>query len=312
MRVLPLNAIRAFATVGRLLSFSRAADELSVTPSAVSHQIRLLEDHLGVALLRRKNKHVALTPEGRIYLQEVSEGLTRMARASTTLKAARGQRILRVSVMPSLASLWLVPRIGGFAEAYPDIAIVVGATRELVDFQAGQFDVAIWHGQEPQPGYRFDPLEGNDLFPICSPKLLKGRTPLRAPADLRHHTLLESSDDLYVGGPNPGWQIWLQAAGVPHITSKRLMSFSPRHLMHRAVLEGLGVGLSRTLLVADALAKGQLVCPFGPVMSLTSSYSLVCPETIAEHEEVAVFREWLLHQARTTSERLKILPKGSK
>jgi LysR family glycine cleavage system transcriptional activator len=312
MRTLPLNAIRTFATVGRLLSFSRAAEELSVTPSAVSHQIRLLEDHLGVALLRRKKNHVALTAEGRLYLQEVSEGLTRMARASTTLKAAKGQRILRVSVMPSLAALWLVPRIGGFANAHPDIAIVVGATRELVDFQAGQFDVAIWHGQDPQPGYRFDELEGNEQFPICSPRLLKGRPPLRTPEDLRHHTLLESSDDLHVGGPNPGWHVWLQAAGVPHTTSKRLLSFSPRHLMHRAVLEGLGVGLSRTLLVADALANGQLVCPFGPVIPLASAYSLVCPESIADQEEVVAFREWLLHEARTTTARLKILPKSGK
>jgi LysR family glycine cleavage system transcriptional activator len=135
---------------------------------------------------------------------------------------------------------------------------------------------------------------------------MKGAHPLRMPADLRYHALLESSDDEYYDAANPGWQGWLQAAGVPDASSERYLSFSPRFLMQQAVVEGLGVGLSRTLLAADFLERRQLICPFGPVLTLSSWYSLVCPEPTAERPDIVAFRDWLLAEAQESRSRVKV------
>jgi LysR family glycine cleavage system transcriptional activator len=306
---LPLNAVRVFARVGRLLNLSQAANELNVTPSAISHQIRALEEYLGVALLRRVGNKLTLTSAGRLYLHQVSEGLMQLTRATKTLKATKGQRILKISAAPSVATLWLMPRISRFMKAHPQIALALTASRELADFAQGQFDVAIWYGQAPKPGLRVEPLCQNELFPVCSPKLLKKRPPLREPSDLRHHTLLDSSDEIYYREGHPGWQGWLQAAEVPDITGIRYLSFSPRTLLHRAVIDELGVGLSRTLLAADFLASGQLACPFGPSMPLASTYNLVCPESVADRADIAAFRAWIMKEAAESKKQLDIAMK---
>lgn len=305
-RLLPLNALRVFAAVGRLLSFSRAANELHVTASAVSHQIKTLESYLGVSLLRRSGSHIDLTTEGKFYLQQVLEGLSQLSRATKTLKSAKGDRILRVSCPPNFSALWLMRRISRFTESHPGIALALMASRDLVDLRKGEYDLAIRYGKATHQGFRCDLLSPNELFPVCSPKLLKGAHPLRAPSDLRYHVLLESSDDEYYDAANPGWQGWLQAAGVPDVTSVRYLSFSPRFLMQQAVVQGLGVGLSRTLIAADFLESRQLVCPFGPVIALSSWYYLICPEATAERPDIVVFREWLLAEAKHSRARLKV------
>jgi LysR family transcriptional regulator, glycine cleavage system transcriptional activator len=311
-RLLPLNALRMFAAVGRLLSFSRAANELHVTASAVSHQIKTLENYLGVTLLRRSGGHIVLTTEGQFYLQQVVEGLSQLARATKTLKAAKGERILRISCAPNFSTLWLVPRIARFTETHPDIALALIASRDMVDMHKGKYDLAIRYGKTQHEGFRCDMLSPNELFPVCSPKLMKGVHPLRTPADLRYHALLESSDDEYYDAANPGWQGWLQAAGVPDLSSAQRLSFSPRFLMQQAVVEGLGVGLSRTLLAADFLERRQLICPFGPVLSLSSWYYLVCPEPTSERPDIVAFREWLLKEANDSRSRVKVLQTKSR
>lgn len=305
-RLLPLNALRVFAAVGRFQSFSRAARELHVTASAVSHQIKSLEAYLGIPLLRRSGSHLELTSEGKSYLEPVSRGLSHIARATKSLKSAKGERVLRISCSPNLSTLWLLHRISRFTGAHPEIGLALIASRNIVDMHAGEYDLAIRYGKAMPEGFRCDPLSPNELFPICSPKLLKGERPLRTPHDLRHHALLEAGDEEYYDAANPGWQGWLQAAGVPDLGSHRHLQFSPRFLMQQAVMDGIGVGLSRTLLAADFLEGRQLVCPFGPVITLSSWYYLVCPEDTADRPDVIAFRDWLLAEVSESQARLKL------
>lgn len=306
MEFLPLNAMRVFAAVGRHLSFSQAAAELHVTASAVSHQIRSLEDHLGLSLLRRDHGKITLTKEGRAYLQEVSDSMTRLARATMVLKAAKNQRMLRISAGPSLAALWLVPRIHRFAEAHPDLSLSISADHGFVDLSSGQYDVAFRHSLLPPEGVFHVKLSINELFPVCSPKLLKGRHPLRTPSDLRYHTLLDTYDDARYDIAAPGWEGWFQAAGLEEMTRVRSMNLSPRNLMNRVMLNGLGVGLSRTLLAADFIASGELVCPFGPVITMSKAHYFVCQQSIANKPEVVAFRKWVLAEAEKSVKQVKL------
>jgi len=299
-RDLPLNAIRAFEVAGRLLSLKKAAEELGVTPSAVSHQISGLEAFLGVPLLRREGNHIALTAEGRGYLRQIAGNLGELSRATKWLLATKGQTILRLAAPPSVASLWLMPRISAFARAHPGIALSVVSTPEiLIGRQMDRLDVAIRYATEPPAGLHGEALGPNELLPVCSPQLLRGRYPLRAPADLRHHTLLECDDDLYHAEASPGWLDWLQAVELHATHGQRYLSFSPPHLMHHAVCDGLGVGLLRGLLAADSLASGALVSPFGPSLPLESRYFITCPPAIAARPDVLALREFLRAEAKS-------------
>lgn len=300
-RDLPLNAIRVFSAVGRLLSLKKAADELGVTPSAVSHQISSLESFLGLRLLRREGNHIALTVEGKDYLRQIAGSLTQLSLATKWVQATKGQSILRVSVPPSLASMWLMPRIGRFTRAHPDIGLALVATPEvLVGRQMDRLDIAVRYGTEPPPGVHADVLAVNEVLPVCSPLLLDGRHPLREPEDLRHHTLLESADELYYEESNPGWLGWLQAVNLAEIRNGRYLSFSPPQLMYQAVLDGLGVGLMRGLLVADSIVDGMLVCPFGPALALGTSYFVTCHRSAADRPDVVAFRRFLRQEAENT------------
>lgn len=306
-RDLPLNAIRVFSAVGRLLSFRKAAEELGVTPSAVSHQISSLENFLGVALLRREGNHIALTIEGRDYLRQIAGSLTQLSLATKWVQATKGQTILRVSVPPSLASLWLTPRIGRFMRSHRDVGLSVVATPEgMVSREMGRFDVAIRYGTEPPSGLHAEPLVANDVFPVCSPLLLERQHPLHDPEDLRHHALLECSDELYQEESNPSWLGWLRAANLPDMRSARYLSFSPPQLMHQAILDGLGVGLMHGLLVADSIVDGMLVCPFGPTLPLGTSYFVTWHASAAERPDVIAFRRFLRMEAENS---LAMLPR---
>jgi LysR family transcriptional regulator, glycine cleavage system transcriptional activator len=300
-RDLPLNAVRVFASVGRLLSLKKAADELGVTPSAVSHQISSLEQYLGLRLLRREGNHIVLTIEGTIYLRQVSGNLAQLSRATKWLQATKGQTVLRVAAPPGTASLWLMPRIAAFARAHPDIALnIVSVPDLLMSRQIDRFDVVIRLCADPPAAMHSEALVPTELFPVCSPELLKGRHPLRKPADLCHHTLLECDDDLYNQQSNAGWLDWLQEVKLPEVRSQRYVSFSPAPLMHQALLDGMGVGLMRGLLAADAIASGRLVCPFGPVLSMPGSYYALCEPSIAERPDVLAFRKFLRVEADQT------------
>ena len=267
--------------------------ELNVTPAAISHQIKALEARLGVALFRRRNREVLLTDAGQSLLPGVRDGFDRLAAAAQRVQSREATGALNVSVLPSLALRWLVPRLGQFQARHPEIDLRLSATQNVVDFAREDFDAAIRHGRGDWPGgLRCDLLLHDEFFPVCSPAYL-AQWPLRAPADLGKHVLLHD-------GAREDWPLWLAAAGVSGIDLSRGPSFNDGNLLIEAVLAGQGVAVGRRALVAAELAAGRLVRPFDLVLPVDRAYYLVCPEATAERPKLRAFRAWLLEEAAAT------------
>jgi len=285
----PLTAVRYFEAAARHLSFTKAAHELHVTHSAISHQIKALEEWLGVPLFRRLNRSLMLTEAGQAYARPVRESLEKLGEASRALRSREQTGTLTVSVMPSFAAKFLVPRLGAFRRAHPDIDVRISASERLVDFAREDVDIAVRSGRGNWPGLRVDWLVRENLFPVCSPKLLSGPIPLKSPGDLLQHTLMHDSD-----WPDSMWQRWLGVAGVKADQRKPSLSFNYSNLMIQAAIDGLGVALAQEALVRDDLASGRLVKPFDIDMPSDYANYVVTPEAAAERPKVKAFREWLL------------------
>jgi LysR family glycine cleavage system transcriptional activator len=294
----PLNALRAFEAAARHLSFTRAAAELFVTQAAVSHQMKALESHVGVKLFRRLPRRLLLTDEGQAYAREVSDAFTRLAAATARLREpdARAARLLTVSVVPSFAARWLVPRLGRFRRRHPEIDVRVSPQSEAADFARDDVDVGIRYGGGRYPGLRSDRLLDDELFPVCSPRLA---AKLRTPRDLRHQVLLhdETHED---------WRTWLTSAGVAgEVDASRGPIFTDASMLLEAATGGQGVALGRRVLAGDALARGRIVRAFPRVPALPSNraYFVVAPRATAEQARIRAFREWLLEEAGAVSAR---------
>jgi LysR family glycine cleavage system transcriptional activator len=300
----PLAALRAFEAAARHLSFTRAADELHVTQTAISHQIRGLEERLGVRLFRRLPRGLVLTDEAQRYLPAVRDAFARLETATAELLAGRAGGALTASVLPSFAAKWLVPRLGRFRAANPEIDLRISTSQHLVDFAREDVDVGIRMGRGEYPGLRVDRLFGETLVPVCSPALLGGAHPLRQPEDLRHHVLLHDDDAT-------GWRLWLELAGVDGLDAGRGLTFTDSAMVVQAAAEGQGVALARTALAAWDLAAGRLVRPFDVSMPHDLAYYLVCPEASAERPRIVAVREWLLAEAaRYRQELEQLAPPG--
>lgn len=304
-RLPPLNALRAFEAAARHLSFSQAAEELHVTPTAISHQIKGLEEHLGVPLFHRLNRGLALTEAGQAALPKLQEGFACLAEAVRTMQGPGRENPLTVWVAPSFAAKWLVPRLQRFAVLHPDVDLRVSASDSQIDSAAAPgsvldglhregVDVAIRFGHGEYPGCRVDKLFAVAVLPLCSPRLLEGKHPLREPADLRHHALIHD-DTAYPDRPD--WEAWLEAAGVEGVDASRGLHFNHVSLAMEAAADGHGVVLSLMPLAAEDLAAGRLVVPFEFSLPVPYAYYVVCPEETAEQPEIAAFREWLLTEA---------------
>jgi len=291
-RLPPLKSIQYFSAAARLLSFSRAADELHVTHSAVSHQIKALEEWLGVRLFRRANRQVILTDAGQAYLKPVMEAFDRLGEASRQLKRRESAGPLTVSTLPSFAAKWLVPRLRTFRQEYPDIDVRITASEKLVDFARDDIDLAIRYGRGNWPDLMVDKLMRHDWFPVCSPALLTGTPPLQKPEDLANHTLLIDYD-----WREDAWAAWLTAAGVGQIRPNRTLAFNYSNLMIQAAIDGLGVALSPGTLVSDDLAAGRLIRPFKTILSTDYGYYLVAPAGAFERPKLAAFRDWIRREA---------------
>jgi len=285
-RLPPLNALRSFEAAARHLSFTKAANELNVTQAAVSHQIKTLEEALGVKLFRRLNRALLLTEPGQSYLPAVRDALDMLASATERLTRQDETGILTVSALPSLASIWLVPRINRFLEINPDIQVRIDASEHVVDFESGDVDVALRYGRGEYPGLHTERLMTEDIFPVCAPTLPTPARPLDRPEDLKHHTLLH--DDLRLD-----WRMWLMAAGVEGVDPTRGLTFNASDIVIRAAIEGQGVALGRSALAADALADGQLIKPFDVILPADFAYYFVCAERDIERPKVRKFRDWL-------------------
>jgi LysR family glycine cleavage system transcriptional activator len=203
----PLNALRAFEAAARQLSFTKAAEELNVTQAAISHQVKTLEEHLGLTLFRRLNRRLVLTEAGQLYLPVLREAFDAVAAGTARLGQDRESGALNISVLPSFAAKWLLPRLSRFRDRYPDIDVMVSANNRLIDFADGTYEMGIRYGLGDYPGLRTELLLQDEVFPVCSPKLTEGEHPLRTPADLKHHTLLH--DEVSRHDESPDWRNWL-------------------------------------------------------------------------------------------------------
>ncbi len=292
----PLNAIKAFEASGRHLSFTKAAEELGVTPAAVSHQVRGLEDLLGLILFRRLPRALVLTPAGRQALPHLSEGLDRLSEGISLLKKSEESGELRVTMPTTFAGRWLVPRLHRFQALRPDIKVRIDATNEPIDLLGGEADIAIRYGSGDYPGLECEGLtSGEALSPVCSPDLLKGPHPLREPADLAHQTLLHLEvEHLRFGWPT--WEMWLKAAGVDGDFACRGPVFAQHDLAISAAVAGQGVVLAGQFFLDEDLKAQRLVVPFELKISTDFGYWIVAPADALARPKVAAFREWLLEE----------------
>lgn len=287
----PLNALRAFEAAARHLSFTAAASELNVTQAAISHQIKALEERLGLKLFRRAGRGLLLTDAAQAYLAEIGGAFDRIAGATRRLHQHDAAGVLSATVLPSFAAKWLLPRLGRFRAGHPEIDLRISSSTETVDLMREDFDIALRAGSGDYPGMRADAILSESFFPVCSPALLAGPLPLREPADLRHHTLLHDE-------PRDLWQLWLKTVGIADIDATRGPGFSDSGMVIWAAIEGQGIAIAKGTLAADDLKAGRLVRPFGQSMPADFSYWLICPEASAERPKIVAFRDWLLAEAR--------------
>ena len=310
-RLPPLNALKAFEAAARHLSVKKAAIELNVTPAAVSHQIRTLEEYLGIQLFHRYNRALELTDAARASLPKLREGFECLAQAVERLRTHQSGGVLTVSAAPSFAARWLMPRLHRFIAAHPEIDVRVSARmrrvsvdgkgdvaeRATVEAWLEDSDIALLYGRGNYPTLKVDKLLDLTVTPICSPKLLEGEHPLKQPEDLVHHMLLhDDTGDLY---DNEGfWDVWLKAAGVQGMDTKRGPHFSHAVLALEAALDAVGVVTTMPVLAGEELKAGRLVTPFQLRVPLVSAYYLVCEEGAATRPAVSLFRDWLLEEAR--------------
>jgi LysR family glycine cleavage system transcriptional activator len=298
----PLNALRAFEAAARHLSFSKAAEELNVTPAAISQQIRTLEDIAGVKLFRRLTRSLLLSDAGQVALTAVTEGLDRLEEGYRAMRRQEEAGVLTVSVAPSLGAKWLVPRLEGFREKHPEFDIRIDATDRVVDFQRGDVDLALRYGNGEYEGLRVHCLMSELAAPVCSPALLRGKHPLREPADLRHHKLLHSQWRLqHAFAPN--WRMWLRVAGLSDIDPEAGPRFSEDNLVVQAAIAGQGVALVGHAVAAADLQAGLLVHPFGTASGEAAGYCyyVVYPEGDAARPKVRAFTDWVLEEAKVSA-----------
>jgi LysR family glycine cleavage system transcriptional activator len=294
----PLNSLRAFEAAARSESFTRAAEELCVTQGAVSHQVKSLEATLGIKLFSRERQRLIITDAGREYLVVIRDALDRIAAGTERVVQRQNAGALTVSTSPDFAAKWLVNRLGRFAEAHPGIDLRVSATMHHVDFAREDVDVAVRHGDGNWSGLDAVRLCSEELFPVCSPKLMSGRNRLTKPSDLLKFPLLHLDDW-------KAWSKWLDSAGVSDFKMPRGPALNRASMLIDAAIDGQGVALARTALAAWDLTNGRLVRPFDLGLRLSNTYWIVCPKATSTKPKIVTFRDWLLAEAAEDTRRLK-------
>ena len=296
-RLPPLNQLRAFEAAARLLSFKNAADELHVTPAAVSHQVKALEEFWGRKLFRRLNNALVLTDAGERYHPLLTEGFGKLAEAGEQLTGSDSRAVLTVAVLHSLASKWLGPRTPGFMDGDGDIELHIEATDRHVDFRREDVDLVISYGLQGYSDCRHEELFRDRVFPVCSPAYLAKSAPLDRPADLRGHPLLHIDWEMR-HGTSPDWQAWLEAAGAGEVDAGQGPRFNLSSMAIQAAIDGQGLALGQYLFAADDLAAGRLVKPFDLTLPLASPYCILSPSDRPQRPAAQAFRIWLLQEAQ--------------
>jgi LysR family transcriptional regulator, glycine cleavage system transcriptional activator len=286
-----LSAWRLFESAARLGSFGKAAEELHVTPAAVSQQIRMLEQYLDVQLFRRESRGVVLTERASLIYPEVSEGFGRLAAAVRRLTSPQTRDVVTVTVPPSFAAKWLVPRLERFRAEHPRYDVRLHAGEQLADFMREEVDLGVRYGYGVYPGLVVEKLLDERIFPVCHPKLAAPHS--HSPTEWFRNTRLIHDTTMRGDLRYPDWSSWLRRAGIVGVDVSRGLEFNSSLLATQAALDGHGVALGRSVIVADDLACGRLVAPFDCAHPLTRTYSLVRLDGAMERGAVSAFRAWL-------------------
>jgi len=287
VRLPPLNALRAFEASARQLSFTRAAEELFVTQAAISHQIKSLEEHLGIKLFMRKNRALLLTEEGQSYFLDIKDVFNQLNDATERLLARGAKGAITVSLQPSFAIQWLVPRLNAFNILHPDVDVRIKAVDQPDGSLTEDVDVAIYYGRGRWPDVRADQLHTEYLTPVCSPLLLQGKKTLNTIHDLANHTLLHDTS-------RRDWKRWFKEAGVKGVNVNHGPIFSHTAMVVQAAVHGQGVALANSILAKPEIDAGRLVVPFNHSLVSKNAYYIVCRENQADVGKIEAFREWVL------------------
>jgi len=287
----PLNALRAFEVAARLQSFSAAAEVLHVTHGAISRQVRQLEEWLGLALFERQNRRVLLTEAGRGYLAALLPAFEQMEEATARLQRQPGPQVLRVNAPATFTLRWLIPRLSRFQMAHPQVEVRISTSNEAIDALGEPFDLVIRGGPQDWPGYQGWEFLVEQRLPVCSPALLL-RQPLLQPADLAQHTLLHTATLPEV------WSDWLAAAGMTDLQPAQALRFNHFYLTLQAALDGLGVAMGPTVLVAEDIQAGRLVLPFTQPRLGDWRYFAYIPLRNQDNAAARAFRDWLVAVAK--------------
>lgn len=311
-RLPPLNALRAFEAVARHQSFRKAAEELFVTPAAITHQIKSLESQLGIQLFVRLNRRIELTDAAQASLPLLQQGFNALTQAVSTLRRHSGVTRLTIGTTPTFVSRWLMPRLQGFLTQHPDIDVNIVVSGQIITAspRSGNdarkpgttptTDIDIRLSSEPPDGQTSDLLFEVEIVPMCHPRLLKGPPALESPSDLRYQTLLHSDGHQNDSGQS-AWALWLQQAGAHDVDARRGLQLEHSTLALEAAVDGLGVTLAMPTLAAAELAANKLVIAFPISLPLNSAYYVVTPNDTAPRAEVVAFRDWVIAEARSTN-----------
>ncbi|KGJ92978.1 transcriptional regulator GcvA [Colwellia psychrerythraea] len=301
-RLPPLNALRAFDASARQLSFTRAAEELFVTQAAISHQIKSLEDHLGIKLFMRKNRALLLTEEGQSYYLDIKDIFTSLHEATERLLARGAKGAITVSSQASFAIQWLVPRLTAFNALHPDIDVRIKAVDQPENSLTEDVDVAIYYGRGRWPNIYADKLHTEYLIPVCSPLLVQenvanGKPPLLTVDDLSEHTLLHDTS-------RKDWKRWFKQVGVKGGNVNHGPIFSHSAMVLQAALHGQGIALAYSVLAKPDIDSGRLVCPFNDVLVSKNAYFIVCRDNQKDIGKITAFRQWMLDMVEAEQEQI--------
>ncbi len=305
-RLPSLVALKAFESVGRHLSFQRAADELCLTPSAVSHQVRTLENQLGTRFFVRRHHELELTQTGTSYMARVQAIIADLIDATSDVVASTGKSPLTIQLCPSLAALWLMPRLRSFREENPELEINIVTPYEDPHFLLPEVDVGILYGAGGWTGVRTEFLMGEEIFPVCSPQYLKNSAPLKDPSDLINHTIVRCSL-----ASSPEWPKWLEITGCQSLVPRQSILVHNRVQSLQAAIAGIGVSMARRPSVNDALDNGTVVAPFGFQLEGMGAYFLVYPEQVGRLPRISVFRTWVMAQSALSEGVSNTTPPGT-
>ena len=298
-RLAHLNGLRAFEATARLGSYMRAAAELGVTPAAVGQHVRLLEAQFGSALFERQGRKLAPTEAARAVLPDVKEAFDRLAQAADRLREARRATVVTVTLSPSFAAKWLIPRIEGFRMTHPDVDLRLDTTDRLVDLARENIAVGVRYGSGRYPGLESTLLMGEEVFPVCSPSLVTRVRPLREPEDLRyfkliHDTTMESHASF------PTWATWLKAAGARKVDARPGLRINSSIMALQSAIDGQGVTLTRSVIAGDDLRQGRVIRPLLTSCPTNFSYYLVYPSGVPLSRVSSAFCHWLKQEARAS------------